>query len=228
MPRRALFTAVAFAAAAAAAFAASTDAGAKANPPASAHQHVSSSSGNGGGACQPLSNRDAVFLGTGRCVDAGGNTPDAFACLVPGICPQGPLGDAQACALVCRSLSTCTGYEIRVPDNATQGTVPTCFVFAPSAPTMGAWPWALVAGTQVAAGGSGRAVAGANGAQQACCYKRPYPQASPLDNPVPTPPMQTARQVQIFSNNLARAKAASDGALPILSSLIDFCAEQYQ
>ncbi len=178
-------------------------------------------------ACVAIQDGDVLPLGTGRCVDAAGNTPSAYACLVPDVCPQGPLGDAQACAIVCGSDRTCTGFEIRVPDNATQGTVPTCFVFTKIVPTVGGWPWLLANGTQVANNGSGLTVVRANAVQESCCYKRPYPQSSPLDNPVPTPPSQTARQLQILANRSALAQAASDAALPILSDLIDFCADQF-
>jgi hypothetical protein len=178
-------------------------------------------------ACAALSDRDTFLLGAGRCVDSAGYTPSAFACLVPNICPQGPLGDAQACAIICGSIVTCTGYEIRAPDNATQGTVPTCFVFSTTPPVVGGWPWMLVNGTQVVNNGSGRTVAGADGAQTSCCYKRPYPRSSPVDNPIVTPPSQTDRQVQLMRNLTARAVVASEAALANLTALIDYCSSQF-
>ena len=61
----------------------------------------------------------------------------------------------------------------------------------------------------------------------ACCYKKPYPTPNPSNNPVLTPPAQSARQKEIFANRSLLAQQAAAAALPALTELIEFCAAEY-
>eukprot|EP00750_Incisomonas_marina_P021863 INCI4775.1.p1 GENE.INCI4775.1~~INCI4775.1.p1 ORF type:complete len:456 (-),score=58.05 INCI4775.1:1120-2487(-) len=173
--------------------------------------------------CEPSTTFDTSLFGAGRCTNAANLTASAFACLAAP-CPA--LQSVDACALVCMADPGCTGFELR--PLSPNSTVRSCFVMTAAAPTLQGpgpvrWPWTAVTGTQASAG---RTIAKADISLDptACCYKRSYPRPNPPDNPVPTPPVQSKTQAQVFALKAAQAHLASQAALPQLTALIDFCA----
>ena len=176
--------------------------------------------------CPPASGVDVKLMGQGQCLDAAGNSSWSFTC------PESASSGCPAqmteplCAAACATDDGCTGYDLRTETvNATSSRVG-CYVFVTRAPVYpdakAPWGWVSSPGLQLA---EGRNVVNASGAADACCYKNSWPRPSPLGNPVPPPPPMSDLQKAIFANVSELAAAASAAALPQLTELIDFCAE---
>ena len=163
--------------------------------------------------CSNSTDPDIWLVGSGQCTDVGGRTAAYYACSGPD-CLQ--LGDEEACAMLCRSVPSCTGFDLI--DNPSQGVV--CHLFSLAPPILADLNWSLVNGTQPS---SGRTVVTSDSTPGACCYKRAYPRPNPWDNPIRRPPKQSALQKAIFANRSLDAAKASAVALPELVKLLEFC-----
>lgn len=168
---------------------------------------------------------EIYLLGQGHCVNRDGLLAASWTCSSPP-CPE--ISDEPACSMLCLLDSRCTGFELRsIPINSTTGdaneaTTVGCFLLVP-VPTANAaaWPWVHNNGTQLPP--YNRSVMSADGATDACCYKRAYPRPNPPDNPVRAPPPQSRVQKDVFAQQALLAGNASAHALPRLTKLIDYC-----
>lgn len=176
-------------------------------------------------ACPAASGVDVNLVGQGECVDAAGNNSWSFTCPASATSGCPAQMTEPLCAAACATDDGCTGYDLRMETvNATSRVG--CYVFVARAPVYpnatAPWGWVASPGLQLT---EGRNVVKASGAADACCYKNSWPRPSPPGNPVPPPPPMSDLQKAIFANISALAASASAAALPQLTALIDFCAE---
>ena len=155
-----------------------------------------------------------------RCSDLPLLCPDGLAvcgdgsvCIPPGaVCGPGP----KACAFYgnTHEYPRCFKWRSR------------CLIVAPLAPLIAS----PKPNTTLAWDGNGSGTAsvslvisGTDGNASYCCHKRKYPNPNPPGNPLPRPPRQSVYQKEIFALNAAKARNASERALPELTALVNAC-----